>query len=171
MFHTIKPKELTQNVFSLLDDQWALIAAGTKDHCNAMTASWGGMGVLFHKNVVTIYVRPQRYTYEILEQHAEFTLSFFDPSYRSVLTMFGTKSGREMDKIKESGLTLLMAGEEAPYFGEAELVLSCRKLYQQDLNPEGFVEPFIHEFYEKQDYHRMYIGEITQALVRSSTIE
>ena len=169
MFQNIDPQAMSSNIVSLLNDRWALVAAGTREHCNAMTISWGGMGVLFHKSVATIYVRPQRYTYALLEQHAEFTLSFFDPSYRPVLTMFGTKSGRDMDKIKESGLTLQMAGEEAPYFEEAELVLRCRKLYRQDFDPDGFVDPGLHEFYEHQDYHRMYIGEITQALVRSDT--
>ena len=168
MFQRVDPKALASNIFSLLDDQWALVAAGTGERCNAMTVSWGGMGVLFHKSVATIYIRPQRYTYELLEQHAEFTLSFFDPAYRPVLTMLGTKSGRDTDKIRESGLTLQMAGEEAPYFGEAELVLVCRKLYRQALNPAGFLDPSLHQFYENQDYHHMYIGEITQALVRSA---
>jgi len=170
MFQSVDPKALTSNLFSLLDDRWALVTAGTREHCNAMTVSWGGLGVLFHKNVATIYVRPQRYTYELLEQHSEFTLSFFDLSYRPVLTMFGSKSGRDMDKIKESGLTLQMEGEEAPYFGEAELVLVCRKLYRQDLDPAGFIDPDLHQFYENQDYHRMYIGEITQAMVRSTAL-
>jgi flavin reductase (DIM6/NTAB) family NADH-FMN oxidoreductase RutF len=129
-----------------------------------MTASWGGMGVLFHKNVVTIYVRPQRYTYEFLEQHPEFTLSFFEESYRPQLKLLGSKSGRSTDKLAESGLTVAMAGETAPYFEEASLVLVCRKLYYHDLDPQNFVDPSLTTFFEKKDYHRMYIGEIIQAL-------
>jgi flavin reductase (DIM6/NTAB) family NADH-FMN oxidoreductase RutF len=166
MFQTIDPKKLTSNVFSMLDDQWTLISAGEANHCNTMTASWGGLGVLFHKNVATIYVRPQRYTFEFLEQYPEFTLSFFDEGFRPQLRLLGSKSGRDTDKLADSGLTLAMAGETAPYFQEANLVLVCRKLYYHDLEPLNFIDPSLAEFYEKQDYHRMYIGEIIQALVK-----
>lgn len=166
MFQTINPKQLTKNVFSLLEDQWTLISAGDETKFNTMTASWGGLGVLFHKHVATIYVRPQRYTLAFLEKHSEFTLSFFDPSYRPALKLLGSKSGRDTDKIKESGLTPITAGKSAPYFEEAELVLVCRKLYVQDLTPEGFLDPTLHSFYEQKDYHRMFIGEIVQALTK-----
>jgi flavin reductase (DIM6/NTAB) family NADH-FMN oxidoreductase RutF len=166
MLKVTEAKNLNQNVFSLLSDQWTLIAAGEEGCVNAMTASWGGIGVLFHKNVATIYVRPQRYTYELLEKYPEFTLSFFDASYRPQLQLMGSKSGRDTDKIQESGLTVAMEGKTAPYFEEASLVLVCRKLYYQDLNPENFVDASLHDFYEKHDYHRMYIGEITKVLER-----
>lgn len=166
MFQIIDPKKLTNNVFSLLDDQWTLISAGKSNHFNTMTASWGGLGVLFHKNVATIYVRPQRYTFEFLEQYPEFTLSFFDESYRSQLRLLGSKSGRNSEKFKDSGLTLAMEGETAPYLQEANLVLICRKLYYHDLDPSNFIDSSIAEFYEKKDYHRMYIGEIVKALVK-----
>ena len=66
MFQELDPKALQGNVFSLFDDRWTLITAGTQDRCNTMTASWGGLGVLWNKNVATIYVRPQRYTFEFL---------------------------------------------------------------------------------------------------------
>ena len=167
MFQSINPKELNANFISLLDDRWALLGAKGGESCNAMTVSWGGVGVLFHKPVATIYVRPQRYTYELIEQSPEFTLSFLPEGHRKALTLFGSKSGRDMDKIKESGLTLAMATETAPYFEEAELALVCRKLYLQDFDPKGFLDPAIHEFYPERDYHRMYIGEITQVLQKS----
>lgn len=166
MFQTIDPKKLNKNVFSLLEEQWMLITAGEEDKFNTMTASWGGLGVLFHKNVATIYVRPQRYTFEFLEQQSEFTLSFFEASHRPALQLLGSKSGRDTDKIKESGLSPITTGTTTPYFEEAELVLVCRKLYAQDLTPEGFIDPSLHSFYEKKDYHRMYIGEIVQAFTK-----
>lgn len=166
MFQITDPKKLPHNVFSLLNEQWTLISAGDQTNFNTMTASWGGLGVLFHKNVATIYVRPQRYTFEFIEQYPEFTLSFFDKSYQPKLRLLGSKSGRDTDKIKESGLTPAMAGESAPYFQEAELVFVCRKLYYQDLNPEHFVDPALSTFYEQKDYHRMYIGEIVQTLMK-----
>lgn len=133
---------------------------------NGMTASWGGLGVLFHKNVATIYIRPQRYTFELIETHPEFTLSFFSKQYRPALKLYGSKSGRDVNKIQESGLTSAMDGDTAPYFEEAELVLICRKLYYQDLEPSGFIDVSLQDFYEKKDYHRMYIGEIRKVLQR-----
>ena len=99
----LDPKRLEENVFSLFDDQWTLITAGTPEHCNTMTASWGGLGVLWHKNVATIYVRPQRYTYEFLETSEFFTLSFFDEAWRQQLSYCGTVSGREADKVASCG--------------------------------------------------------------------
>lgn len=167
MFESIAPKQLQNNVFSLLEDQWTLISAGNEQKYNSMTASWGGLGVLFHKPVATIYVRPQRYTYEFIERQDYFTLSFLGEEHRDALRLLGSKSGRDSDKLRDSGLTRCMAGEQAPYFAEAELVLVCRKLYAQDFDPRSFIDPSLHDFYEKKDYHRMYIAEITQALIRT----
>lgn len=162
----ISPKDLSNNVFSTIGDQWMLITAGTPEHCNTMTASWGGLGVLWHKNVATIYVRPQRYTYEFTEKSDYFTLSFFGEEYRKALQLCGTKSGRDMDKIKECGFTIAAGEGNAPYFEEAELVLVCKKLYQQDMTEDCFLDKALMEKdYPKKDFHRIYIGEIVEALV------
>lgn len=157
------PKALNENVFSLFDDQWTLITAGTPEKCNTMTASWGGLGVLWHKNVATIYVRPQRYTYEFLENGEYFTLSFFGEEWREQLTYCGTASGREEDKFAACGFHMAAEGD-APYVQEAELVLVCRKIYWDDLEP-SHMDEIAQEFYDN-DYHRMYIGEITKVLVK-----
>ena len=91
-------KELDQNVFSLIGKQWMLITAGTPERCNTMTASWGGLGVLWGSDVATCYVRPQRYTFGFMEESGYFTLSFFSEDYRQQLTLCGTKSGRELEQ-------------------------------------------------------------------------
>lgn len=70
-----------------------------------MTASWGGVGVLWNKNVATVYIRPQRYTKEFVDGNEKFTLTFFSEQYRNALTYLGRVSGKDGDKIKESGLT------------------------------------------------------------------
>ena len=77
MLERVDPKAIHENVFSLIGDQWMLVTAGTAERCNPMTASWGGLGVLWRKNVATIYIRPQRYTFEFLEREPGFSLSFF----------------------------------------------------------------------------------------------
>ena len=166
MFQELQPKQLTENVFSLFDDRWTLITAGTQDHCNTMTASWGGLGVLWHKNVATIYVRPQRYTFEFLENSPAFTLSFFGEEWRKALAYCGRVSGREEDKFAHCGFHVDMEGEDAPYIQEANLVLVCRKLYWNDLDP-AHMDGTALQHYKNHDYHRMYIAEITKVLVKT----
>lgn len=166
MFQELQPKQLTENVFSLFDDRWTLITAGTRDHCNTMTASWGGLGVLWHKNVATIYVRPQRYTFEFLENSPAFTLSFFGEEWRKALAYCGRVSGREEDKFAHCGFHVAMEGEDAPYIQEADLVLVCRKLYWNDLDP-AHMDGTALQHYKNHDYHRMYIAEITKVLVKT----
>ncbi|NCB62288.1 MAG: flavin reductase family protein [Clostridia bacterium] len=164
MLHKIDPKTIDQNVFSMIGDQWMLITAGKKEKLNTMTASWGGMGVLWHRNVATVYLRPQRYTLEFVEREDFFTLSFFGAEYRRQLALCGAKSGRDIDKVKECGFTVVAGAGDAPYFEEAELVLVCRKLYRQEILPECFADPALDgENYPEKDYHRMFIGEIVEA--------
>ncbi len=168
MLTPIKAREIQEDVFSLIGKRWMLVSAGREHDFNTMTASWGGLGVLFHKKVATIYIRPQRYTLEFLEREETFTLSFFGEECRDTLKLLGTKSGRDGDKIAESGLTPLFLNETSPTFSEAELVLVCRKLYQQDFQPEGFLDAKIEqETYPNQDYHRMYIAEIVEILAKA----
>ncbi len=159
-FHEISPEALGENVFDLIGKQWMLITAGDDKDVNTMTASWGGMGVLWGKNVCFIFVRPQRYTFGFLEKTEGFTLSFFEESHRKALELCGSKSGRDLDKIAAAGLTKAWCGEQRPAFEEAKLVVACRKLYYQDLIPEQFLDPAIDKNYPRKDYHRMYVGAI-----------
>lgn len=164
MLQKIDPKTIDQNVFSIIGDQWMLITAGTPQKLNTMTASWGGMGVLWRRNVATVYIRPQRYTLEFVEREDFFTLSFFGAEYRGQLALCGANSGRDMDKVKECGFTVASGTGNAPYFEEAELVLVCRKLYRQDIAPKCFTDTALDgENYPEKDYHRMFIGEIVEA--------
>ncbi len=163
-FLSVDPKSLNENVFTLIGKEWTLITAGTLEAYNTMTASWGGLGILWNKNVCTIYVRTHRYTREFLEKNNTFTLSFFDDSWRSALNLCGSKSGRDVDKAAETGLIPVEGQHGAVYFEQARLVLECRKLYYQDLEPEHFLDPEIHKMYPLKDYHRVYIGEILSVL-------
>ena len=163
MLERIDVKTLDQNVCSLIGDQWMLITAGTPERCNTMTASWGGLGVLWGTNVATCYIRPQRYTREFVEREAYFTLAFFGEEHRKALALCGARSGRDIDKVKETGLTPLF-DQPAPYFEQARLVLICRKLYTHDLDPAAFLDPAIAGSYKDGDYHRMFVGEIVKVL-------
>ena len=114
MFKSIDPKQLNENVFSLIGDKWMLITAGTKENCNTMTASWGGLGVFWGAPTATCYIRPQRYTKEFVDREEYFTLAFFGEEYRKALALCGAKSGREVDKVKECGFTVEASPEGAP---------------------------------------------------------
>ncbi len=156
---------VSQNVFSAIGRQWMLLTAGDREGLNTMTVSWGGMGVLWGKNVVTVYVRPQRYTYEFMERGDYFTVAFFGEDRHQDLALCGSKSGRDVDKVKECGFTPAFAAGDAPYFAEAKLVFVCRKLYFDDIEPAHFLTGDIDaQNYPAKDYHRMYIGEIVEVL-------
>jgi len=158
-FKELEPLNLKENPFKLINDDWMLVSAGNEKKFNAMTASWGGLGIMWHKNVSYIVVRPTRYTFEFMEKHDHYTLSFFEEEYKDALTICGTKSGRDGDKIKEAGLTPIFDGNGV-YYQEAKIVVVCKKLYWQDIDPSHFLDESMNDFYPKKDYHRLYIGEI-----------
>lgn len=164
-FRDVAPDEILDNVFKLIGADWMLVTAGTGQSFNTMTASWGGMGVLWDRPVCFSVIRPTRYTYTFMERSDVYTLSFFSDDYRDALTLCGTKSGREMDKVSRSGLTPVIDGNLI-YFAEARLVIACRKLYFQDIMPGNFCNPDLLRFYPDKDYHRLYVGEITTCLAR-----
>lgn len=163
---SIAPKDMQGNVFNIIGDRWMLLTAGDKNKFNTMTVSWGGLGVLWGMDVATCYVRPQRYTYAFMEKHEVFTLSVYPEGYKKQLGICGSKSGRDIDKVSECGFTPAFAPCGAPYFQEAELVLVCKKLYYSDFDPKNFLDKRIKDNYFPDDYHRMYISEIIEVLVK-----
>ena len=159
----IEARDITENPFTLIGNDWALLAAGDRDDFNMMTVSWGQVGVLWNKNVATAYVRPQRYTREFMDKNEVFTLSFFGEEQRDLLKLCGSKSGRDLDKMHLSGLTPEFY-DGAVCFKEAKLTLVCRKLYVGKLEEDGFLDPAIAERnYPGKDFHIIYIGEIIRA--------
>jgi len=165
-FRSVDPKSLTDNAFSLVGDECFLLTAGNQERWNTMTAGWGGLGVLWRKNVVFTYVRPQRFTYEFMNDADLFTCSFFDPSLKRVLDYCGSHSGREGNKANACGITPMFSERGGISFKEARLVFECRTLYRQDLAPELFLDTKLREqIYPQKDYHRLYVGEILEALM------
>ena len=164
MFQKVDPKSLDLNPFSAIGDQWMLITAGTPEHCNTMTASWGGLGILWGEPMALAYIRPQRYTKEFVDANEYFTLSFFPETFRPQLSLCGSKSGRDIDKTAECGFTVAASETgRAPYFEQAELVLVCRKRMVMPMDPAAMPEDVKEKWYH-EDYHTMYWGEIVEAL-------
>jgi flavin reductase (DIM6/NTAB) family NADH-FMN oxidoreductase RutF len=89
-FKEIKPEELNKSTFKLIGKDWMLITAEKDNKVNTMTASWGGFGIMFAKNVVYIGIRPQRYTKEFVDNSNTFSLTFFDETFRKQLSYLGT---------------------------------------------------------------------------------
>ncbi len=166
----VDPKTLSDNMIKKIDDEWMLISAKSTDSnaYNMMTASWGNVGFLWRKPVFTCYVRPQRYTYEFTEKTDVITLSFFGDGQREALSFCGSKSGRDFDKAKETGLTPKFDVDGAVYFDEAELVIVGRKLYRDVIREEGFVDrSLIPSCYADGDYHTLYICEMVDVFIKN----
>ncbi len=161
----ISPDNFSINPFIKLKDEWALLSAGNTEKSNTMTVSWGGLGVIWGKHVVTIYVRPTRYTYEFCENSDYFSLSFPGKESKKDMGVLGSLSGRDCDKIAKTKLSMCFY-DETPYIEQSELVFICKKLYYSDLEPEHFYDTDIENNYPKKDYHRIYIGEIIKILGR-----
>lgn len=163
----IDVESLQFNPFAKIGKQWMLVTAGDERGCNAMTASWGGFGVLWGQNVATVYIRPQRFTKEFMDESGRFTLSFLGEGHRGALKVCGSVTGRDVDdKFAQAGLTPLFVDGTAAV-EEADLVLVCRTLYTAALPPENFVEKENDErWYPERDYHIMYIAAIERALAR-----
>jgi len=165
-FKEIEAKTLVDNPFVLIGECWALLAAGRPDDCNMMTVSWGHFGVMWHLPTIWCHVRPSRHTYQFIEREPLFTLSFFDKAHKDALEYCGSHSGREGDKVKACGLTVMEPAAGAVAFQEADIVAVCRKLYAKDLDPDGFMDERIAGNYPDGDYHRMYLAEVVSLLVR-----
>ncbi|HUX53621.1 MAG TPA: flavin reductase family protein [Williamwhitmania sp.] len=159
--------ELKENPFKILDKDWMLITARKGDAVNTMTASWGGFGILWNKPVAFVVIRPQRYTFKFVESAERFSLSFFQEEYRDALKLCGSKSGRDINKIKLANLHQLDLPSGVPAFSEARLIMDCRKLYFNDLVSSNFIEQSIPKsVYQSNDFHRLYIAEIETCWVQ-----
>lgn len=159
----IKISELNMNPFEFIHNAY-LVGAQSETGFNAMTASWGSMGHLWSKDVITVYVRPHRYTEQFMNESEYFTLSFLDESYKSAVALYGSKSGRDLNKEQATGLHL-EKDEFSTYIQEAKLVLVCKKLYKGKFTKEEVVDDSVFKCYPENDFHNVYIGEIIRVLI------
>ena len=167
--HTFQPYPIDLiefDPFTKIGKEWMLITASEGDKINAMTASWGGVGVLWGKNAAFIFVRDSRYTKELIDRSDHFSLTFFDNSHKSALKYFGMVTGRREDKIKTAKMNVNYY-EDIPFIDEGNFVICCRKMSATPILPEQFLDSEIQEkWYADGDPHTMYVGEIIQILAR-----
>ncbi len=165
----IDPKQIADNPIDIIGREWMLVSSGTPERFNTMTASWGGVGYLWNRPVATIFVRPERYTYEFIERTGRFTLSFLGEEHKAVHKITGSKSGRDTDKIAEAGLHPVFTETGGILYEETRLGLKCEVLYADTIEAECFADPALAaQWYgpAKGGLHKMYIAGITGAWVR-----
>lgn len=158
-------EKLNDNVFTKIGKEWMLVGAKNDDKCNAMTASWGGLGIMWEKNVAFVFIRETRYTKELVDASGRMSLSFFDEKYKPMLGYMGKASGRDEDKIAGAGLTIA-EGYAVPVFKEADMTFVGKCLYSQKMNEESFIDKaYADKWYADNNYHTMYVIEIEKVLV------
>ena len=161
-FVKITPEELGNAMKSIGKDCMLItLPDRERGRVNAMTASWGAMGVLWNKNICICFVRPQRHTYSLLENENRFSIAFLGGERRDAVALCGRESGRDCDKLEKCGFTV---GEldGVSVINEAHTLLICKKLYEDDLKEGCFLDKALLSNYAALDYHRFYVCEIEE---------
>lgn len=164
-YKNISADKIPGNIIKLLND-WILITSGTDDKINVMTASWGGLGVLWEKPMSFCFINPTRYSINTMDEGDTYTISFYTEAYKDAMLYCGTKSGRDTDKIKGSGLTPIKTPSGATVFSEAWMILECKKIIAQPIQSESVIVKPSNNDWSKNGYHKMYIGEILNVWVK-----
>jgi len=140
---------------------------------NTMTIGWGTLGVEWKKPIFTAFVRQSRYTKELVDRNGEFTINIplEGADVKQILSVCGSKSGRDLDKIENLGLHL-EAPETigVPGIRELPLTLECKVIYRQDQDLSALEETSRSHYYkpgthDDGDFHTAYYGEVTAAYI------
>ncbi|MCQ2182070.1 MAG: flavin reductase [Bacteroidales bacterium] len=151
-----------EDIVDLIGKQWMLVTAGTKENFNTMTASWGGIGFLWDKPVAFIFIRPERYTHDFIENEKRLTLSFYTERYRKALQICGTKSGRDVNKAVECGLTPVEL-DGSVTFSQARMTIVGKKIFMSSMKENEFIDKgILGTWYDPRGggLHDVYVLEI-----------
>jgi len=157
-------EDFTENGFQWFHDA-ELLAAGNKEKSNAMTIGWGGIGTLWGRTALTVYVAEKRYTKEFMDNAEYFTVMTLDVKDSKVLNYMGSKSGRDGDKAQALGLHTAYTANGTPYYTEATMVIECKIMYAAPFDPQYFKSDAPKKMYANfpAGIHSMYIGEVVNA--------
>lgn len=168
--------DYSKEIFEALK-QGILVTTKADDQVNTMTISWGGLGIEWETPIFTLYVRENRHTKTLLDKNGEFTINIpFGDFNKKILGVCGTKSGKNTDKIKKLGLTLIPSDTlSVPAIKELPLTLECKVIYKQKQEKNAISKERNERFYPQdvssefhganQDYHTVYYGEILNAYI------
>jgi flavin reductase (DIM6/NTAB) family NADH-FMN oxidoreductase RutF len=166
--------DFVENTHRLMrDGGLLLVTAGNDGKPNAMTIGWGQLGTMWRKPFFTVAVRLSRYTYKLMEESDSFTVCLPAKGMKKILEVCGTKSGRDIDKIKELYLSIEKGYFiEAPYIGECPVHYECKIAYKTELKSGQLIDELENDAYPRGDYHVLYFGQIlgVYALVNALTM-
>ena len=159
-------KTYNKNFFTEIDEKFGIVVSGNKEiSCNGMTVSWGGIGVIWNKYVCYLFVRKSRYTHDFFDKTNKCSISFLNDEYKKEKGIFGTKSGRDLDKFEATNLTKEYDSMlDTYYIKEADYAFLLESLYQVDLTEDNMPEEVKNKFYGTHDIHTMYVCEIKKFL-------
>lgn len=171
LFKKIDPTEIPEDVFTLVNKDFTVLTGGNPEHYNSMLASWGGWGTLFDKPVTWCFLRANRYTLELIRKDLTYTMSYFDNEYKEDIMPFGTQSGRNSNKMKETKLAAVQTPAGNMTYKEAKLIIECKLFEITTVSPDDFQTEDFRTFVtdahaEAKDYHKIVFGEITGVWVR-----
>lgn len=160
-------------VMRKMQDTGLLLASWQKDgRANAMTIGWGMVGSVWSRPIWQVLVRPSRYTFELLNQDRRFSVNVLPQSLKNALVICGTKSGRELDKIKATNLTVVEGkGVGAPLIEESIISYECLIIHENDFLPEKMLPDIKEGIYPSGDFHRVYWGQIINAIYDPERLE
>ncbi len=160
-FNEIAPEKISENVFHEIGKEWMLLTAwdAKQQKVNAMTASWGAMGILWNMPVLICVVRPQRYSLGLIEQEAHFSACILESEHHDAHKICGFKSGRELDKCAEAGL-VPVALDGVYGFEQARRVYKLTRLATCDMKEADFIDKSLLSTYAAGDFHRVIVCRI-----------
>lgn len=167
MYREVKFSELSKELLVQLQ-KGAFLTVKQGDRVNTMTIAWGSLGYIWNKPIFTSLVRYSRYTYGLIDNAADFTVSFpLKGQLKKELAVCGSKSGRDIDKIKECKLSLKKSDiVKSPSIDGCDLYLECRIVYKQGMDKNLLDDNIKNAVYSDNDYHVMYFGEIVKAYIK-----
>jgi len=170
-FQEIKPEEIQGNVFSLVGNDYTVITSGSKSILNSMVASFGGWGMLFYKPVTWCFLRADRYTLEKIREEQTYTMAYFDEKYKENIMVLGSKTGRDSNKMNETGLIRIPTPDGNMTYQDAKLVIECKLVQITTVSPDDFYTEEGHDFVmaryaEAGDYNKIVVGEIIRVWIK-----
>jgi flavin reductase (DIM6/NTAB) family NADH-FMN oxidoreductase RutF len=152
----------TNQIFKKLPTPGVLLVTGKKNEKkNIMTIGWIELGYVWKGPVISVLIRPSRYTYKMLDEYDEFSINILSDDYKKEIAFCGASSGSYCDKFKETGLHPVYSGENSAIsIKEADLVIECKTLYKNDIDPKNLSDIILARYYSNQDYHRIITASI-----------
>lgn len=159
----MKDRAYLDNIDTLMDNltKGALLTVKANGTVNTMTIGWATIGYIWRKEVFMVAVRDSRYTFELIENSDDFTVTIpTDSQYKKAIAFCGTKSGRDHDKFAECSLKTADARiVDSPIIDIPGIQYECKIIYKSAMDP-AFLDEELESLYPEKDYHTLYFGEI-----------